>query len=92
MNKTEFVKHIAEQHQCTQVEAEKIIDMFTSSVIDAIGKGNEISLIGFGNFSVSKVAARTGRNPRTGEALEIAAYNQPKFKIDQKLKSAVNSK
>ena len=92
MNKTEFVKHIAEQHQCTQVEAEKTIDIFTSSVIDAMGKGNEISLIGFGNFSASKVAARSGRNPRTGEALEIAAYNQPKFKVGQKLKSAVNSK
>ena len=92
MNKTEFVKHIAEHHQCTQVEAEKIIDMFTSSVIDAIGKGNEISLIGFGNFSVSKVAARSGRNPRTGEALEIAARNQPKFKVGQKLKDACNSK
>ena len=92
MNKTEFVKHIAEHHQCTQVEAEKIIDMFTSSVIDAIGKGNEIALIGFGNFSVSKVAARAGRNPRTGEALEIAAYNQPKFKVGQKLKDACNTK
>lgn len=59
MNKADFVKHVAEQHQCTQIEAEKTIDMFTSSVIDAIGKGNEISLIGFGNFSVSKVAARS---------------------------------
>ena len=92
MNKAEFVKHIAEQHNCTQVEAEKAINIFTSSVIDAIGKGNEISLIGFGNFSVSKVAARSGRNPRTGEALEIAAYNQPKFKVGQKLKDAVNPK
>jgi DNA-binding protein HU-beta len=92
MNKADFVKHIAELHQCTQVEAEKTIDMFTSSVIDAIGKGNEISLIGFGNFSVSKVAARAGRNPSTGEPLEIAAYNQPKFKIGQKLKDAVNPK
>jgi DNA-binding protein HU-beta len=92
MNKVEFVKHIAEQHKCTQIEAEKNIDMFTSSVIDAIGQGNEISLIGFGNFSVSKVAARSGRNPRTGEALEIAAYNQPKFKVGQKLKDAVNPK
>jgi len=92
MNKADFVKHIAELHQCTQVEAEKTIDIFTSSVIDAIGKGNEISLIGFGNFSVSKVAARAGRNPSTGEPLEIAAYNQPKFKIGQKLKDAVNPK
>jgi len=92
MNKAEFVKHIAELHKCSQVEAEKTIDMFTSSVIDAIGKGNEMSLIGFGNFSVSKVAARTGRNPKTGKALEIAAYNQPKFKVGQKLKDAVNKK
>lgn len=57
-----------------------------------MGQGKEISLIGFGNFSVSKVAARTGRNPRTGEALKIAAYNQPKFKVGQKLKNAVNQK
>jgi nucleoid DNA-binding protein len=92
MNKGEFVSYIAEQNNCTKVEAEKVIDMFTSSVIDAIGDGNEISLIGFGNFSVSKVAARDGRNPRTGEALKIAAYNQPKFKVGQKLKDAVNSK
>ena len=90
MHKADLVKYIAEQHRCTKTEAEKTIDMFTSSVIDAIGKGNKISLIGFGNFSVSKVAARTGRNPRTGEALEIAAYNQPKFKVGQKLKDACN--
>jgi len=92
VNKSDFVKHIAEQHQCTQVEAEKIIDMFTSSVIDALSKDNEISLIGFGSFSVSKVEAREGRNPRTGEVLQIAAYNQPKFKVGQKLKDAVNKK
>ena len=92
MNKTEFVKHIAQQHSCSQVEADKIINMFTSSVIDALSKGNEISLIGFGNFTVSKVAARTGRNPKTGDALKIAAYNQPKFKVGQKLKYAVNKK
>ena len=92
MNKREFVKHIAEQHSCTKVEAEKTIDMFTSSVIDAMRQGNEISLIGFGNFSISKVATRAGRNPRTGEVLKIAAYNQPKFKAGQKLKDAVNPK
>ena len=53
---------------------------------------NLISLIGFGNFSVSKVAARAGRNPRTGETIQIKAYNQPKFKTGQKLKDAVNNK
>ena len=92
MNKTEFVKHIAQQHNCSQVEADKIINMFTSSVIDALSKGNEISLIGFGSFSVQKVEAREGRNPRTGDTLKIAAYNQPKFKVGQKLKDVVNKK
>ena len=92
MNKADFINHIAKQHQCNKTEAEKTIDMFTSAVIDAIGKGNEISLIGFGNFSVSKVAARTGRNPATGKAVEIPARNQPKFKAGQKLKDAVNIK
>ena len=92
MNKADFVKHVAQQHQCTKTEAEKTIDIFTSSVIDAISKGNEISLIGFGNFTISKVAARTGRNPRSGKAIEIPARNQPKFKVGQKLKDAVNPK
>ena len=92
MTKKEFIDHIASEHNCTKTEAEKVIDMFVSSVIDALGAGNEISLVGFGSFSVSKVASRTGRNPRTGESLKIAAYNQPKFKVGQKLKDAVNPK
>lgn len=90
MNKGDFVSFIAEKHNCTKVEAEGVIDMFTSSVISALGKGNIVSLVGFGNFSVSKVAARAGRNPRTGDKIQIAAYNQPKFKVGQKLKDACN--
>jgi len=90
MNKQEFIDHIANQHGCTKREAEKAIDIFTSSVIDALGEGKEISLVGFGNFSVSKVEARDGRNPRTGDILKIAAYNQPRFKVGQKLKDACN--
>lgn len=92
MNKGDFIKFISENNNCTQGMAEKVINMFTSSVIDAISKRNEISLIGFGSFSVQKVEAREGRNPRTGDALKIAAYNQPKFKVGQKLKDAVNKK
>ena len=92
MNKADFVNYIAEQNNCTKTQAEKVIDMFTSSVIDAIGEDNEISLIGFGNFSISKVAARSGRNPATGKAIEIPARNQPKFKVGQKLKDACNPK
>ena len=90
MNKSEFVKHVANLHSITQDEANKVIDTFTSSVISALGEGNEIQLVGFGNFSVSEVAARAGRNPKTGEVLQIAAYKQPRFKVGQKLKNAVN--
>ena len=71
-------------------DAEKAIDIFTSSVIDALSQDKEISLVGFGNFTVSRVEAREGRNPRTGESLNIAAYNQPKFKVGAKLKAACN--
>ena len=90
MHKQEFIDHIAKQHGCTKKEAEKAIDIFTSSVIDALSQGKEISLVGFGNFTVSKVAARTGRNPKTQEPVQIPAYNQPKFKVGQKLKDACN--
>ena len=92
MNKTQFVKHLATQNSITQDEANKAIDMFTSSVTSALAGGDEVSLIGFGNFSVSKMASRPGRNPKTGETIQIKAYNQPKFKVGQKLKNAVNSK
>lgn len=92
MHKEEFSKHIAYQHNITQKAAHDVIDTFTSSVIDAMGQGKEISLIGFGSFSVQRVEAREGRNPRTGNALKIGAYNQPKFKVGQKLKDAVNKK
>ena len=90
MNKQEFIDHIANQHGCTKKEAEKAIDVFTSSVIDAIAEGKEISLVGFGNFSVSKIAARSGRNPRTGLTLDIPAYNKPRFKVGKKLKDVCN--
>ncbi|PCJ28948.1 MAG: integration host factor [Rickettsiales bacterium] len=90
MNKAEFVSHIAKQYNCSKVRADEIINMFTSSVIDALGSGKEVSLAGFGHFTVSPVAARTGRNPRTGEPLQIKAYNQPKFKSGQRMKDACN--
>lgn len=90
MNKGNFVSYIADKHNCTKAEAERVVDMFTSSVVEALGSGNEVSLVGFGNFSVSEVAARPGRNPRTGEVIQIKAYKQPKFKVGQKLKDVCN--
>lgn len=90
MNKAEFKKYMATKNSITQDEASNIIEIFTSSVISALSEGNEIFLMGFGNFSVSEVAARAGRNPRTGEVIQIASYKQPRFKVGQKLKDAVN--
>jgi len=90
MNKSEFEKYISKKYSITQKEAGNIIDMFTNSVMSALSEGNEIQLVGFGNFSVADVPARAGRNPRTGEVLQIKAYKQPRFKVGQKLKDAVN--
>lgn len=90
MKKGEFANLIASENNCTKAEAEKIIDVFTSSAMSALSKGEEISLIGFGSFFVKHVEARKGRNPRTGEEIDIAAYNQPKFKVGQKLKAVCN--
>lgn len=92
MNKSEFVSYIAERNKCTKVEAEKIVDVFTDSIIGAISDGNEVSLIGFGHFAINEVAARVGRNPSTGKALDIPAYKQVRFKVGQKLKDAGNAK
>lgn len=90
MNKGDFITYISEKHTTTKADAEKVIDMFTTSVIGALGEGNEVSLIGFGNFSVSKVEARAGRNPQTGAIVQVRAYNQVRFKVGQKMKNAVN--
>jgi DNA-binding protein HU-beta len=92
MNKPEFIKHISTTHNCTQIEAEKTLDMFVSSAMSALAEGNEISLMGFGNFSVNKTPARTGRNPGTGKVIEISARNMVKFRVGQTLKDAVNNK
>ena len=90
MKKQDFIAYISKKHTITKAEAEKVVDMFTSSVMGALGEGNELSLLGFGRFTVSKVAARTGRNPQTGAVVQIPAYNQVRFKVGQKLKDAVN--
>jgi len=92
MNKSDFITYISNKHTITKIESEKIIDMFTSSTIGAISEGKEVSLIGFGKFSISKMDARPGRNPKTGEAVQIKAYNQPRFKVGQKMKDAVNNR
>ena len=92
MNKTEFIKYIAEKHDIQQKEAKKVMDMFIDSVTDALREGNEVTLVGFGNFTVSSIEARAGRNPKTGEVIQIPSYKQVRFKVGQTLKNAVNNK
>ncbi len=92
MNKSELIDHISQEHGCTKADAERAVNMFTGSVTSALGKGEEIALVGFGTFYASKVAAREGRNPKTGAPLKIAARTQPKFRAGKALKDACNKK
>lgn len=91
MHKIELIEYIANREGCTKSEAEKVINIFTKSVTSIFAEGKEIMLVGFGKFYSSKVAARAGKNPRTGETINITAYVQPKFSAGEKLKSACNS-
>ncbi len=90
MNKTELVKSIATAAGLSQVAAEKALNGFMDAVKGSLAKGESVTMVGFGTFSVSKRAARTGRNPRTGEAIDIPARNVVKFKTGARLADAVN--
>ncbi len=90
MNKAELIGSIADKSGLSKAEAGKALDAFVSSVSDALKGGDRISLVGFGSFSVDKRDARTGRNPRTGEEIQIAAKNVVKFKPGAGLSDAVN--
>ena len=80
MNKTELVKKIAEKAEISQAQAKSVLEATLESVKEALQDGDSVQLIGFGTFSVSERAARTGKNPRTGEKIQIAAKKIAKFK------------
>ncbi|HGG58682.1 MAG TPA: HU family DNA-binding protein [Gammaproteobacteria bacterium] len=90
MNKSEFVNAIAEETGLTKADAARATDAFVDVVTRALKDGDSVSLIGFGTFSVKRREARTGRNPRTGDAIKIPASNIPGFKAGKALKDAVN--
>lgn len=90
MNKGELVSAIAKDAGITKAQAETALNSFVENVTNALKKGDKVSLIGFGTFSVSKRAARTGRNPQTGETIQIAAKNLAKFKAGKGLSDALN--
>ena len=91
MNKTEFISAIAEKAELSKKDAEKALKAFTDVVEEELKKGEKIQLVGFGTFEVSERAAREGRNPQTGETMEIEACKAPKFKAGKALKDAVNA-
>ena len=90
MTKNELIEKIAGDAGITKKEADEALKTFTGSVSDALAKGDSISLVGFGAFSISNRAARTGRNPQTGATIQIKASKAPKFKAGKGLKDAVN--
>lgn len=90
MNKTELVAEIAKNTGLTKVDSERAVEAFLNAVTATLKKGDEVRLVGFGTFSVTKREATEGRNPRTGETIKIAACKQPKFKAGKGLKDALN--
>ena len=91
MNKTELVAAIAEKTELTKKEAEKALKAFTDVIAEELAKGEKIQLVGFGTFEVSERAAREGRNPMTGETIQIEASKTPKFKPGKALKDQVKA-
>jgi len=89
MNKTELIAEIASSAGLTKAEAGRVIEATTAAITASLKKGDPVTLIGFGTFKVSKRAARTGRNPRTGAELKVAARNAPAFTAGKALKDAV---
>ena len=90
MNKTELIAAVAEKAEISKKDAEKAIKAFTDVVSERLVKGDKIQMVGFGTFEVAERAARTGRNPKTKETIEIAASRTPKFKAGKALKDMVN--
>jgi DNA-binding protein HU-beta len=89
MNKTELVAKVAEKSNLTKKDAEKAISAVLSSIEEALSKGDKIQLVGFGTFEIRERAARKGRNPQTGEEINIAATRIPVFKAGKMLRDAV---
>mgnify|MGYP000273501374 CR=1 FL=1 len=90
MNKQELIGTVAEATGMTKNDATKAVEAVFDSITAQLKNGDEVRLVGFGTFSVTKRKASTGRNPRTGEPMQIEASSQPKFKPGKGLKDAVN--
>ena len=92
MNKTELIEIAAKAADISKASAANTLDAVIASVVKAVSKGDSVTLVGFGTFKSTKRAARTGKNPRTGESLKIAASTVPKFSAGSAFKAAVAGK
>ena len=90
MNKNDLVSAVSDSAGISKADATKAVDSVFDNITGSLQGGNEVRLVGFGTFSVAQRKATTGRNPRTGEAIQIKASKQPKFKAGKALKEAVN--
>ncbi|MES2701682.1 MAG: HU family DNA-binding protein [Bacteroidota bacterium] len=91
MNKAELIDKIAKDAGVTKVQANDALDSFTDSVVATLKKGDRVTLVGFGTFSVSDRAARNGRNPQTGDVIKIKARKVPKFKAGKEFSTKIGS-
>ncbi len=89
MNKSELIEVVAKQSDISKAAAGRALDATIAAIKQALKKGNDVTLVGFGTFTVAKRAARAGRNPQTGEAIKIKAAKLPKFRPGKALKDAV---
>ncbi len=90
MNKSDLVDAIADSAGLSKADAGRALDAVVNTITKSLRRGKTVSLVGFGTFSVRDRAARTGRNPRTGETIQIKASKNPAFKAGKALKDAVN--
>lgn len=90
MNKSELIEAIANRADVPKAQASRVLDAMASVVGDALADGAQVSMVGFGTFLVRERPARSGRNPRTGETIKIAASKSPAFKAGKALKDRVN--
>ena len=89
MNKTEFVKYIADKYDMSAKDAKASLDIVVTSMTEALAEGETIALAGFGTFDIVEKAARTAKNPRTGESVEVPAHKAPRFKFAKSIKDSV---
>lgn len=90
MNKADLIETVSGDAGLSKADASRAVESVLSAITGALKDGRQVSLVGFGTFGVKKRAARTGRNPRTGEVIEIPASNVPGFRAGKALKDAVN--